>query len=135
MYLYATEVKGIQSWILASGKLREIAGASQVIFELADLAKECAASCKACEVVQAAAGGARLRFDSLDDLASFARWWPVAVSRRAPGLPVVQAWVNEQTSSEADLQARLAEARNRHFPDLPEAPIPETFRRALSERY
>ena len=67
--LYRTESKGIQSWILGSGKLREIAGGSQVVEGIVQLARQQAVHVGG-EVLFAAAGGATIHFDTMDQLAS-----------------------------------------------------------------
>ncbi|HEX9639879.1 MAG TPA: hypothetical protein VGB13_01040 [Candidatus Krumholzibacteria bacterium] len=117
-FLYRTEAKGIQSWILATDRLQELAGASQIVNDLTSFAEQRAKACNG-KVISAAAGSANLEFPSIDALKAFAAWWPMAVGTRAPGLTVVQAWVEGKDWEE--LQARLSAARNQAWPDLPEA--------------
>lgn len=120
MYLYQTAVRGIQGWIIGTGRLKEIAGGSEIVEKLADLARDRAASVGVEESnVQAAAGRATIRFQTREQVESFARWWPMAVMSRAPGLPVVQAWSEGERWDE--LVRRLAEASARAQVDLPEA--------------
>jgi len=116
--LYRTEVKGIQAWILGSGKLKEIAGGSEVVAQLTRVAEERAAHCGG-TVESAAAGGATIRFEHHDQLSAFACWWPMAVAARAPGLSVIQAWVTGD--DRAELYKLLAEASASQHADLPEA--------------
>lgn len=117
-YLYRTEVKGIQPWILGSGKLKEIAGGSEIVDALASFARERAAECGG-TVITGAAGGATIGFDSREHLESFAQWWPMAVAVRAPGLTVVQAWTDD--GQYASLYDRLIQAGTAPTVDLPEA--------------
>lgn len=116
--LYRTESKGIQAWILGSGKLREIAGGSQAVEAIVQLARR-QAEYTGGQVLYAAAGGATIRFPKQEQLASFARWWPMAVAARAPGLSVIQAWAEDDDW--AELRQRLAAATIAKAPDLPEA--------------
>ncbi|MBI4472326.1 MAG: hypothetical protein HY646_06635 [Acidobacteria bacterium] len=115
-FLYRTEAKGIQSWILASNRLLEIQGGSTIVLQFEKDVENLARRCGG-EVVVAAAGGATLRFRSLDALCSFANYWPLFVSQRAPGLQVVQAWGDRMK----DIYRKLGESRNLQFPDLPVA--------------
>jgi len=117
-YLYRTEVKGIQPWILGSGKLKEIAGGSEIVDSLAAFARERAAACNG-TVITGAAGGATIGFDRPEHLESFAQWWPMAVAARAPGLTVVQAWTDD--GQYASLYDRLIQAGTMPTVDLPEA--------------
>ncbi len=122
MFLYRTEAKSIQSWILASGQLGEISGGSEIVDGIATLAHDRARALGA-EVVQAAAGGATIRFPDHEGLQEFVRFWPVSVAARASGLSVIQAWVEESGSASTDwteLQNRLGASRNIGYPDLPE---------------
>lgn len=121
-WLYRAEVKGIQSWILATGRLREIRGGSTIIEGLDTEAKARLMPTGALE--QAAAGGVSAVFDDEAALKAFASEWPMYVDRRAPGLQVVQAWVKQEGSPadvEKELQKRLGARRNEIHPSLPEA--------------
>lgn len=120
MFLYQTAVKGIQSWIIGSGRLREIAGGSEIVDRLAELSRSQAMRLGLdASKIQAAAGRATIRFERRDQLEAFAQWWPMAVATRAPGLSVVQAWTEGEDWG--SLQRRMAEAGCRVPQDLPEA--------------
>jgi hypothetical protein len=147
-YLYRYECKGIQEWILAGGKLRDIAAASNLIEEVP---VERAALCEklVCnpKVLAEAAGGGTLEFASRAELEKFAAEWPMHMDAYAPGLHVVQAWVVKQAGSlELDgLYMHLASARQQLHPELPQVgPLVEIagrtglpavkIRRATSDR-
>lgn len=116
-YLYRYEVKGIQSWILASERLRDLRGGSAVIEGLSKLAE--ARAGEDVEVLYAAAGGATLRFPNLASLERFASGWPLVLSKVAPGLQVVQGWAPEGEPQR--MYDRLGEDRSRPMVELPEA--------------
>ncbi len=118
-WFYRFEAKGIQNWILSTGRLREILGASAIIESLVDrrglLSRVLEASDPDGRVVYSAAGGATLAFGSDRGLQAFARRWAFEVARLAPGLPIVQAWVPGDTPPDdvaGALAVGLAAARN-----------------------
>lgn len=118
-WLYRTEAKSIQSWILATDRLRELKGGSSIVASL-----ECDIKHRfGGEPLYAAAGGATLRFQSIEDLRGFAAEWPMTVAQKAPGLEIVQAWVPDTNGAEARrrLHEKLDAERQRRWPDLPEA--------------
>lgn len=124
-WLYRYECKGIQSWILAGGKLRDIVAASDLIEDIGSRRSDlgCAGT-----VVNEAAGGATLTFEKREHLERFASLWPMHMDAYAPGLQVVQAWVplsqdggDDWRHDWSELQKQLAMARQRLFPDLPQA--------------
>jgi hypothetical protein len=124
-WLFRYEIKGIQAYIVATGRMLEITGGSAVIEQLGELVE--ATSEELCgehfELLAQAAGAATLRFTDRAALETFARWWPLLVERHAPGLRVVQAWVEDSTSGDAfqRLAAELRVAGNRLTVSLPEA--------------
>lgn len=123
-WLYRTEFKSIQTWILSTDKLRELAGGSNAIEMLVDGARKTIEGMEA-SVETAAAGGITAIFASRDILGEFASVWPMHVDHEAPGLSMIQAWVDmsdRDAPTTADwhrLQRRLGEARNRMDPALP----------------
>ena len=122
-WLYRYESKGIQSFILATERLREMVGASELVESMARLAKDRAAQCGG-EEIMAAAGAATFVFPDDASLERFAAEWPLCVDAEAPGLPVVQAWAPLQgdfAEALGNLLRGLEAARNRPFVSLPEA--------------
>lgn len=134
-FLYRYEAKGIQAFILATDKLREMVGASALVERLEDEVRAAFAGPLAGRgrICTAAAGSATLAFERLDDLAAFASTWPLRVRALAPGLHVVQAWVEGGADQLPALMAALGAQRNVVWPDLPEAG-PATLRAARTGR-
>ncbi len=91
-YYYRYETKGIQRWILDSSRLRDLAGGSALIEALTGEAERGVASVGG-TVRYAAAGGLLAEFPGRAELEAFASEWPMYLAYRAPGLQVVQAWV------------------------------------------
>lgn len=125
-WLYRYETKGIQSWILGTGKLVEIAGGSELIEQLSDDARNRIEEVGGV-VKLAAAGSVTAEFSSKEQLEKFAAEWLLCCARRAPSLSVIQAWV-EVASDDAEskkamkpLIERLSEARQRPLASLPVA--------------
>jgi hypothetical protein len=119
-WLYRYEAKAIQAWILTTGRMKDLVGGSNVIEQLEPFVRERAHACGG-RVHYAAAGGATLEFPETEGLERFARWWPAAVDERAPGLQVIQGWVERGTGELERLHTALTAARNRAPLSLPEA--------------
>jgi hypothetical protein len=127
-YLYRYEVKGIQSFIMATDRLVEMKGGSSLIVELDELFERAREACGLVgddvEVVAPpAAGGATLRVagSKLPALERFMAGWPIIVMRHAPGLQVVQAKVPDLGDAREALFMALRGARSRPPAELPEA--------------
>lgn len=131
-WIYRYEVKGIQGFILATDKLKEIKGASSLIEEIGDLFArarnlfgiDSAAGVE--ELAPGVAGGATIEVPA--NLESALRRlmavWPLLLAHHAPGLQLVQACVpgpRSRTEAWPSLQRSLAKARSRLEVDLPEA--------------
>ncbi|CAK0739176.1 conserved hypothetical protein [Gammaproteobacteria bacterium] len=131
-HLFCFSAKGLQSYIMRGGKLRDMTGATSLIDKLStesELEKWFTTgfgiSKTAFEILQSAAGSARIKFS--DDVSAFhiTRFWPLWCHQWAPGLEVVQhlePW--EQGEGYAKVAARAAKAleTKRNFPmvQLPE---------------
>jgi len=119
-WVYRTESKGIQSWILSTDRMRDLLGGSSRIEGLVEHARR-GVEAAGGKIVMAAAGGVTATFDEPERLAVFASDWPMFASLYAPGLTVVQAWVDSDAPDSGQLLAdRLAQARNQPMPRLPE---------------
>jgi hypothetical protein len=123
-YLYRYEAKAIQSYLLQTQKLKEMAGASRLVDTLGSDVK--AAFGIAQEALFVAAGGGTFVFDTEEKLRRVAEMLPVYVERTRPGLELVQAWVPLEgregerfRRSWGKLHARLGEARQCLRPNLP----------------
>ena len=126
-FLYRAEVKGIQAWILASDRLRELVGGSALIEGLCDGPSggdvQALVDVTGGKVETAAAGNVELRFTTRDSLQRFAAAWPLVVAARAPGLQVIQAWAptgGDEDAARHVLFGALGAVRNRLDAELPE---------------
>jgi len=122
-WYYRYELKGIQRWILDSNRLRELAGGSKLIEALGEEARTLVQAAGGAELY-AAAGGLTAVFPSRETLERFAAEWPMRVYYTAPGLPMVQAWVERSPDSAEALgllARRLVARRNLPQPVFPEA--------------
>ncbi len=111
-WLYRYETKGIQSWILDSNLMRDLAGGSALVESLTDEAEKQAKIAGASEIVQATSGSMTAVFPDQNSLQKFASTWPMVVECRAPGLHLVQAWTLESESL-GKLFRKLGHRRNR----------------------
>lgn len=95
-WVFMFKASGLQSYIFATNKLREVAGASQLIAHLAD--KYLLAALdelgfepgQHVEILQKAAGQATLLFEQREDARRFYRLWPLLVAQLAPGVETHQ---------------------------------------------
>ena len=127
VWLYRYEVKGIQKFIMATDRLREMKGASALIVQLGYLFQKAREQAKLTDVeivAPPAAGGATLAVpaNQLPELERFMAGWPMIVARHAPGLQLVQAKVHGEDDHAIEaLYAALVQARSRQPIELPEA--------------
>jgi hypothetical protein len=120
-YLYRYECKGIQDWILAGNKLRDVCAASELIDGLPD---DLNTGVPTNDCLSQAAGASTLRFHSKEALTAFAGSLQMRAARLAPDLLLIHAWVplsNSLDAALADLQIALGAARQRLYARLPEA--------------
>lgn len=110
-YLYRYETKGIQNWILASNKLRDLAGGSILVEELTQIAREAVEALGGVEVLQATSGAMTAVFPDREKLQKFASEWPMQVALRTPGLQLVQGWVTKDEGMQALFEV-LSSQRN-----------------------
>lgn len=127
-FAYAFEAKSIQSWILAGGKLRDIAGASHLLDRLCapdgdqdktrDVLQDvldCAAPASPVIVARRAGGALTLCHDDKAPLARIRALWRAEFAVRAPGLDFVDA-----LSAGGDIAEAIEQARQ----DMAAAAIP-----------
>lgn len=150
VYLYAAAVQGIQSFIFETNKLKEIAGASELVAKVSDsgefieFLKSVGVSNPSEEnFLIAAAGNIKYIFDSKKDCEKAFREFPYHIAKKAPGITISQTVlpINKETIGEQDihkLENQLKAERNR--PMRPNtlswmitARVPETGRPALGE--
>lgn len=123
-FLYRYEAKSIQTYVLATGRVAEIAGASARVESLGALAERVVGELAAggSEVIARGAGSATVRFPDGEALAEFAGSWPLIVDQEVPGLRVVQAWVSDEVANgPEELFGRIQRLSNVHQAELPEA--------------
>ena len=141
-YLYGASVQGIQGFIFATNRLREIAGASELVEQLCtgefdSLLKEADPETdpdKKCEKITAAAGNIRLICPTREIAEKLVLAWPKQAMIHAPGVTVSQAVVSYEGSLTKDimneLEERLKVQRNRPSrPPLPALMAMERSRR------
>ncbi len=111
-WLFISEAKGIQQYLFATDKLRHMTGASQIIEEIPkaflDRCLEAFQLTNDCIPIVRAAGRAVLLFRNENAAREFAAAWPVMVREFAPGVEIVQAFV-EVTSG--NINAAMESAR------------------------
>jgi len=124
-YLFRFEIKGIQSFIFSSNKLKEIAGGSAIvdaIFTVETCQQMWNVSPDA--VLQSAAGSATILFDSKDSLEGFFSTFALKVQQIAPGVEMTYAWVPYDANNDAEcvsnLKAQLQQNRNDKVAQIPE---------------
>lgn len=128
-WYYSFEAKEIQNYILKSDKLREMVGASELVAQLCDgFLKEALQAVGVKDpdavIIANAAGWARLLFEHESPAREFAAYWPLLVSRYAPGLKLVQTLVPLDAPLPEVLQKGMRELRakrNQNQVLLPEA--------------
>lgn len=132
-YLFTFAAKGLQPYIMNGGKLRDMVGATSLIDKLSDekllqswLTKKFEVAADDFEILQAAAGGARIRFANESAAKRVARLWPLWCRAWAPELDVVQhleQWSVGDNFGNVSKTAAKALEQNRNFPAarMPEA--------------
>ena len=120
-YLYGASVQGIQSFIFATNRLREIVGASDLVEEIATeffekLIDELKISKNDYDIIVMAAGNVRIHFKKKDDVQALFRIASKKVMQKAFGITLSQAIVETQDllyRKDIDcLEERLKSARN-----------------------
>jgi hypothetical protein len=116
-WYYRCETKGIQHWILDSNRLRDLAGGSALVETLMREAEQ-GVTAAGGTVIYAAAGGLLATFPERAMLEAFASEWPMYVAYHAPGLQVVQAWIDGEAVNDPvnELFTRLLPARRNLVP-------------------
>ena len=120
-YLYGASIKKIQSYIFDSSRLKEIAGASELVeFICTDFFRNFISEeyrSRVHSIIQAA-GNIRVIIDGEDAAAYVMRYFPKAVEETAPGIQIVHAvtlLAGEMVT--ADDSARLEDELKKQLPD------------------
>jgi len=136
-YLFSFAAKGLQSYVLEGDQLKTMTGATELIDRLCRgdfLTKLLDKTGIDGEVLQGAAGSARIQIDLEEGAKRLARVWPIFCHRWAPGLEVVQSLQQIQGNNlSAAIHAAEEEMRlNRNFLPTPlplATPVMERCRR------
>jgi len=121
-YLYGASVQGIQGFIFATNRLKEIVGASEIVEEISTefydkLLKSVNIEKGDYSTIIMAAGNVRLLFDRKEDLQKLFEIAPKRVMQKAYGITLSQAVVEVDGALDRKaldrLEARLKAARNR----------------------
>lgn len=124
-HAYLFEVRGIQRFLFASGKLRDMLAASELLDHVCaqdGLLDETLAALKLTPKAPRRAGGTfYLVFTELADAERFRATWRLAFSRWVPGVEAVDTLSSAATIQEAIRQGiqQLSQQRNKMAPDLP----------------
>jgi len=128
--LFVTQAKGIQPFILASDKLKDMVGATEMVERLpgeflGQVLEEMGISKGAdYKVLTVAAGATRIRFARRENAERLALVWPMVCAHLAPGLEVVQTLQplgDNYLGAIAEAENALVLARGRKDPPLPVA--------------
>ncbi len=119
-YLYGASIQGIQKFIFETSKLREIAGASEIIEQLCDqknFIDKLGLNAGDLQFIRSAAGSISLICSVKDTVEKIVRNWPKTVAEMAPGANLSQAVVEIASSPTMDdmnhLERKLRTARNK----------------------
>lgn len=122
-YLYGASIQGIQGFIFQTSKLRDIAGASELVDRVCgELFESMFPGGFAGSRVIAAAGKVQYVFDSFDDCATAVLNFPRKVMREAPGVTISQAVERFADDDFGDAVGRL-EQKLRARRNMPAAPL------------
>ncbi len=122
-WLYRTEAKGIQAWILGDGRLRSIIGGSDQIIRLEREIARRVAAVEGAELLSASAGGAVVSLADESALRELASTWPALADDICPGLEIVQAWVPRAEGLEGLFAAATRARQRRPSPVLQPGPL------------
>ena len=147
-YLYGASVQGIQGFIFATNRLKEIVGASEIVEEIAtkffpELLRELGVEEKEWKAVVMAAGNVRILFDEKEAVEKLFEVAPKKVMQRAYGITLSQAVVEVPERIDRVVIDRLGEslkaARNRQYVALDRSLnatylVPRTARPAVRKK-
>jgi len=121
-YLYGASVQGIQGFIFETGKLVEIAGASELVEKICtDFFQENVKGFQKESLIIGAAGNIKYLFPDKESCSDLVAGFPRKISRLVPGVQLSQAVVEVNGELNVDhldqLEDRLRTQRNRAWPD------------------
>lgn len=116
-YLYGAAVQGIQEFIFQTNKLREIAGASELVDNICNefFRKFVGETFKEENLLIGAAGNIKYLFDNVGDCERIVRNFPKEVMEKANGITISQAVIRIEgdTNEIANLEKKLRIQRNK----------------------
>ncbi len=115
-YLYGASVQGIQGFIFATNKLKEIVGASELVEQICTsfFKDQLGKDYKEENLILGAAGNIKYLFDDEPVCQRLVRNFPKAVMEMAPGITISQAVVKVENNNASEiLENRLRTQRNR----------------------
>ncbi len=122
-YLYGASIQGIQGFIFETNKLKEIAGASNLIewFVSEQFIKNFFNGEEKYKILRNAGGNIRLLFEDIQDLEFMVKYFPKYIMQRAYGITVSQAVVEYNANCSGkeyldiveELERKLIYARNK----------------------
>jgi hypothetical protein len=112
-YLYGASVQGIQGFIFETNKLKEIAGASELVEQICtSMFQEIAPNFHPKNLIIGAAGNIKYIFDNKNDCQTLVREFPKIIMTEAPGITISQAVVEYQNSlQKKDIEALESKLR------------------------
>ena len=120
-YLYGASIQGIQEFIFATNRLKEIIGASELVESIStelfkEILKELKIEEESYKIVVMAAGNVRILFDNLEDVKKIFDIAPKRVMQKAYGITLSQAVEKVEENLTRDdidrLERKLKSARN-----------------------
>jgi hypothetical protein len=135
LYLYGASVQGIQSFIFETNKLQEIAGASELVEEVAThLFRRYCNEISGVSIIVGAAGNARAK-GNREAIARMYRDFPAQVAQMAPGITISQAVVPMAGSAATRAEMNELEERLKVARSSPAAPLGVLVGTTASLRY
>jgi len=126
--LFVTQAKGIQSYILASDKLKDMVGATEMVERMPGEFMQTVldglgiTKGEDYEILTVAAGSTRIRFANSEHAERLALVWPMVCAHLAPGLEIVQTLQpleGDYLRAIKDAEIALTLSRGRKDPPLP----------------
>lgn len=133
-YLYGAAVQGIQNFIFQTNKLKDIAGASELVEKICTESFNDFAKGNDSNTILRAAGNIKHLFDSKEDCCDAVREFPKKVVEMAPGITISQAVVQLGDSDDMSLAIDKLESRLRAQRNKPIRPINLGFTGVLRSR-
>ena len=130
-WLFVSEIKGIQDYILATDKLKHIVGASEIVANITEKLYEIVLKeldyriNQDYKVMMAAAGRLMLLFNNEEKLKTFMLVWPIIINEYAPSIELVYDYFDADPSNlQKTRQNALDKMPSRRQQPICSLPIP-----------